>query len=490
MAIALLIVYGLLLSFILLFSVVQLQLTWAYLHKEKHVRMMPPPVFGKRPLVTVQLPLYNERHVVERLIDQVAKMDWPHDRFEVQVLDDSTDETTRLAAERVAHWQAQGIDITLIRRPDRTGFKAGALAYGTERAKGELIAIFDADFLPPTDMLQAVVPWFNDPGIGMVQTCWGHINRDSNLLTRLQAFGLDAHFSVEQVGRNTMGRFINFNGTAGVWRKACITDAGGWRPDTLTEDLDLSYRAQLKGWQFHYLENVVSPAELPAAMNALKTQQYRWNKGAAECVVKNLPSVLRDPALSFSTKVHALFHLMNSTVFVCILGTALLSVPVLLVKQDHPELRMLFNIAIVFTFALLVLVVFYWIAHRKDMPEWRGTLRFLWTFPLFLSVSMGLSLHNAIAVLEGYAGRRTPFLRTPKLGGDKGDKAIRRDGYWRSVISPITVLEGAIAAYAVWGIVIGFRTGDLGLLPYHIMLALGFGLVGWYSVVHSLRTTT
>ncbi|MBZ0206222.1 MAG: glycosyltransferase family 2 protein [Flavobacteriales bacterium] len=488
MAIALLIVYGLLLSFILLFSVVQLQLTWAYLRKRHHVRMMPPPIFGKRPLVTVQLPLYNERHVVERLIDQVAQMDWPRDRFEVQVLDDSTDETTRLAAERVAHWQAQGIDITHVRRPDRTGFKAGALAYGTERAKGELIAVFDADFLPPADLLQAVAPWFNDPRIGMVQTCWGHINRDSNLLTRLQAFGLDAHFSVEQVGRNTMGRFINFNGTAGVWRKACITDAGGWRPDTLTEDLDLSYRAQLKGWQFHYLESVVSPAELPAAMNALKTQQYRWNKGAAECVVKNLPSVLRDPSLSVPTKVHALFHLMNSTVFVCILGTALLSVPVLLVKQSHPELHMLFNLAILFTFALLVLVVFYWIAHRKDMPGWRGTLRFLWTFPLFLSVSMGLSLHNAIAVLEGYAGRRTPFLRTPKLGGSGGGQAIRHDGYWKSAISPVTVLEGAIAAYAVWGIAIGFRTGDLGLLPYHIMLALGFGLVCWYSVAHSLRT--
>lgn len=488
MALFILIVYALLLSFILLFSIVQLQLTIAY-RKQSHtqvpVPLMPP---GLRPIVTIQLPIFNERHVVERLIDQVALMDWPSDRFEVQVLDDSTDETIELAAARVAHWKAQGIDIVHIRRPDRSGFKAGALAYGTERAKGELIAVFDADFMPPTDLLQHVAPWFNDPKMGMVQTRWAHLNRDANLLTELQAFGLDAHFSVEQVGRNALGHFINFNGTAGVWRKSCIADAGGWRPDTLTEDLDLSYRAQLKGWRFQYVETIASPAELPAAMNALKTQQYRWNKGAAECVVKNLPPVLRSKTVPFSTKVHAAFHLMNSTVFVSILGTALLSVPLLLVKQTHPEFRILFNMAVVFTFALLVLVVFYWTAHRERLKGWRGALRFGWTFPVFLSVSMGLSLHNALAVLEGYMGHRTPFLRTPKSGTTTTSGPIVRDAYWKSAISPITVFEGAIAAYAVWGIVIGFRVGDLGLLPYHLMLAFGFGSVFYYSVSHSLRT--
>jgi len=488
MALLILIVYALLLSFILLFSFVQLQLAIAYRKQSRTVTPVPLMLTGQRPIVTVQLPIFNERHVVERLIDQVARMDWPSDRFEVQVLDDSTDGTVDLAAARVQHWKAHGIDIVHIRRPDRSGFKAGALAYGTERAKGELIAVFDADFMPPTDMLQRVVPWFNDPKMGMVQTRWGHLNRGDNLLTELQAFGLDAHFSVEQVGRNALGHFINFNGTAGVWRKTCIIEAGGWRSDTLTEDLDLSYRAQVKGWHFHYVEEVTSPAELPAAMNALKTQQYRWNKGAAECVVKNLPSVLRSKDVPFSTKVHAAFHLMNSTVFVSILGTALLSVPLLLLKQTHPEFRILFNIAVVFTFALLVLIVFYWTAHRERLKGWRGALRFLWTFPVFLAVSMGLSLHNALAVLEGYMGHRTPFLRTPKLGNSAGKKAIARDAYWKSAISPITLLEGAIAAYAVWGIVIGFRVGDLGLLPYHIMLAFGFGMVFYYSVVHSLRT--
>ncbi len=488
MALSILIIYGLLLSFILLFSFVQLQLALAYRKQSRNKIPVPQMPAGQRPIVTVQLPLFNERHVVERLIDQVARMEWPRDRFEVQVLDDSTDGTVELAEGRVNYWKGQGLDIVHVRRPDRSGFKAGALAYGTELAKGELIAVFDADFMPPKDLLEKVVPWFNDPKMGMVQTRWAHLNRGDNLLTELQAFGLDAHFTVEQVGRNGLGHFINFNGTAGVWRKTCITDSGGWRSDTLTEDLDLSYRAQLKGWHFHYVEDIASPAELPAAMNALKTQQYRWNKGAAECVVKNLPSVLRSRSVPFSTKVHAAFHLMNSTVFVSILGTALLSVPLLLVKQTHPEFRILFNIAVVFTFALLVLIVFYWTAHRERLKGWRGALRFFWTFPVFLSVSMGLSLHNAVAVLEGYIGYRTPFLRTPKLGTSAGNRPIARDAYWKSVISPITLLEGAIAAYAVWGIVIGLRVGDLGLLPYHIMLAFGFGLVFYYSVAHSLRT--
>ena len=222
MAIAILVIYAVLLSFILLFSFMQLRLALAYLNKHKYTRMIPPPNFGELPIVTIQLPLYNERHVAERLIDQVAKMDWPHDRLEVQVIDDSTDETVDLAAARIAHWQAEGIDMIHIRRADREGFKAGALAYGLKIAKGEFIAVFDADFMPPTDMLQVISPWFNDPKIGMVQTRWDHLNRNSNLLTELQAFGLDAHFSVEQVGRNGLRHFINFNGTAGVWRKAGI----------------------------------------------------------------------------------------------------------------------------------------------------------------------------------------------------------------------------------------------------------------------------
>jgi len=490
MAIAVLLLYGVFLSFILLFSITQLQLTFTYVRAKRKVAQAAPTLDPLRPipLVTVQLPLYNERYVVERLIDQVALLDWPRDRLEIQVLDDSSDETIALCAARVAHWRAKGLDVVHVQRPDRSGYKAGALAYGTERAKGEFIAVFDADFMPPHDLLQLVVPWFQDEQVGLVQTRWGHLNRGNNLLTRLQAFGLDAHFSVEQSGRNALGCFINFNGTAGVWRKRTIADAGGWQSDTLTEDLDLSYRAQLRGWKFQYLEKVVSPAELPAVMNALKAQQYRWNKGAAECVVKNLPKVLRDRDLSLFTKMHAIFHLMNSTIFISIIATVLLSVPILMIKQDHPEYRVLFDLAVLFTFGLLVLIGFYAVAHKNYKQGWRGAIHFFTLFPLFLGISMGLSLHNAIAVIEGYIGRRTPFVRTPKVGAQNDAAKWTRSTYLKSAITPLLLVEFAIAAYAVFGIVYAVKVSDYGLVPYHLTVAFGFGAVAWYSLVHSLRT--
>lgn len=486
-ALAILAVYGLLLFVILLYSFSQLQLTIGYLRSKELKGAETPELPPICPYVTVQLPVYNEKHVIARLVDQVCRLDWPLDRLEIQLLDDSDDETTAIAAERAAYWRAKGVDIAHIRREQRTGYKAGALAYGVERAKGDFLAVFDADFLPPKDMLAETIPWFEDGKIGVVQTRWGHINTDNNLLTRLQAFGLDAHFTVEQAGRNSLGHFINFNGTAGVWRKTCIEDAGGWKSDTLTEDLDLSYRAQLNGWKFKYMENVVSPAELPSVMNALKTQQYRWNKGAAECVVKNLPKVLRSNKLGLNTKLHAICHLMGSSVFICVLGTALLSVPVLWIKHLFPELRTLFNIAIIFTFALVILAVFYWAAHQDKITDRKSFFRFLWTFPLFLSMSMGLSLHNALAVLEGYIGRKSPFVRTPKTGDLNGDMTIFKGGYWKSVIAPLTILEVLLALYAVSGLVSAFMLKDAGLVPYHLLLALGFGSVAYYSIAHSLR---
>lgn len=489
-AIVILLVYGLFLSFILLYSIAQLQLTFGYLKRKQKEEERTPELPSECPHVTVQLPVYNERHVIERLIDSVCCLDWPLDKLEVQVLDDSTDETVELAQERIRSWRSKGVDITHIQRPDRVGYKAGALAYGLETAKGEFVAVFDADFVPPKDMLAETIPWFNDDGIGVVQTRWGHLNRDSNLLTKLQAFGLDAHFTVEQTGRNSLGHFINFNGTAGVWRKACIEDAGGWNSDTLTEDLDLSYRAQLKGWRFKYLENSVSPAELPSVMNALKTQQYRWNKGAAECVVKNLPKVLRSKHLGVDTKLHAVAHLMGSSIFICILGTALLSVPVLYVKHLLPDLALFFNLAFVFTFALVILALFYWAAHHEKIKDMGTFFRFIWTFPLFLSVSMGLSLHNALAVIEGYIGRKTPFVRTPKMGDRSADGGVFKDGYLKSVIAPMTMLEVMLSLYAVGGLFLAFYLDDAGLVPYHLMLAVGFGAVAYYSIAHSIRTGT
>ena len=486
MAIAILVVYGLLLGFLLLFSLGQLQLALAYLKNKGREPLRPRDVPDPIPVVTVQLPVYNERHVITRMIDSVCSMDWPHDRFQVQVLDDSTDETTALAQEGARVWQQRGVDIDVIRRPDRSGFKAGALAHGLAEAKGEFILILDSDFLPASDLLRRTVPWFSDERLGMVQTRWGHLNRNSNLLTRLQAFGLDAHFSVEQTGRSALGHYINFNGTAGVWRKQAIVDAGGWRPDSLTEDLDLSYRAQLKGWRFEFLEEVESPAELPVRMNALKAQQRRWNKGAAECVRLNLGKVWRAKDLRLATKLHATLHLMNSTVFLFILVLAALSVPLLWVKHAHPELNIVFNVAMLFTLSLIVLLLFYSIAQRARKEI--GILEFLWTFPVFLSMSMGLSLHNAIAVVEGYLGVRSDFVRTPKLGLVGRENERKKDGYLSSALGPLSILEGLLFLYFLWALWLGWKLNDGGLWLFHGMLALGFGLVFFFSVVHAIRT--
>ena len=262
------------------------------------------PVMKVYPKVTVQLPVYNELYVIERLINTVCEFDYPKDLFEIQVLDDSTDETVNIIAAKIKEKLLEGFDIHHVRRPKRVGYKAGALKYGNEIAKGDFIAIFDADFIPSMDFLKKTIPYFHDENIGVVQTRWGHINKDYSLLTRLQAFGLDAHFTIEQSGRSSGDHFINFNGTAGVWRLDCINDAGGWQADTLTEDIDLSYRAQEKGWKFKYLEDFESPAELPVAMSALKSQQYRWTKGAAECSVKNLKLIFNSKNVSSRSKFH------------------------------------------------------------------------------------------------------------------------------------------------------------------------------------------
>jgi cellulose synthase/poly-beta-1,6-N-acetylglucosamine synthase-like glycosyltransferase len=476
-------VYGLCLAFIFCYSLVQLQLTWLYLRARRKAApaSFPPPAGW--PLVTVQLPVYNEKYVVERLIDAVMALDYPQDLLEVQVLDDSTDETRELVAARVAHYQAAGSNIRQLTRPDRQGFKAGALAQALPQARGEFIALFDADFLPRPDFLRQTIPAFSDPAIGVVQTRWGHLNQDYSLLTRLQAFGLNAHFTIEQVGRNFGGHFINFNGTAGVWRKSCIVDAGSWQPDTLTEDLDLSYRAQLRHWKFKYLEQVEAPAELPAAMPAIKSQQFRWTKGAAETTRKNLLAVLAGghPVL---TKVNAVFHLLNSTVFVAVLLAGLLSLPLLLLKRDYPLSAKVFSISFSYAFSLGALLAFYWVSYFQRNPG-RKRLGFLPEFFLFLTITMGLSLHNSIAVLEGYLGIRTPFVRTPKFNLRQGRGSWKGSPYTAHKLPLATWLEGALCLYFLGGLYLGWQLQDYTMLPFHLMLSLGFGLVCFYSVKHS-----
>ncbi|MEJ8800662.1 cellulose synthase family protein [Pontibacter sp. H249] len=480
--------YGLCLAFIFCYSIAQLHLTILYwLHKKRRREQTPSinPATLVWPKVTVQLPLYNERYVAERLIEAITALDYPHEQLQVQILDDSNDETTAIVQEKLKQYPE--LNIQHIRRPNREGFKAGALQYGLQTATGEFIAIFDADFLPAPDFLKSTISRFDNARTGVVQTRWGHLNENYSLLTKLQAFGLNAHFTVEQSGRYSGGHFINFNGTAGVWRKACIEDAGGWQADTLTEDLDLSYRAQLKGWQFIFLEDVEAPAELPAAMGALKSQQFRWTKGAAETARKHLARVLQSE-VPLSTKLHATFHLLNSMVFICVLLTAVLSVPILFIKDNNPQLAILFKLGSVLIFSLMALVAFYWTAlYQQSYHAWKTTKRFIPEFFLFLCISMGLSLHNSMAVAEGLLGIKTPFIRTPKYNLLQTRGTWKKQAYFMQSISPVTVVEGILALYFAAGIVLAFRLGDYGLLPFHVMLMFGFGAVFLYSLSHNRR---
>lgn len=473
-------VYSLSLLYIFLFSLGQLHLTWVYIKskRKKEAEVIYDNSFT--PHVTVQLPVFNEKYVVERLLDAVSKFDYPKDKLEIQVLDDSTDETTDIILKKIESLRPLGLDIKLIHREDRKGFKAGALDEGHKLAKGEFIAIFDADFLPHPDFIKKTIPYFKEKHIGVVQTRWGHINKNYSLLTQLQAFGLDAHFSIEQSARSASNSFINFNGTCGMWRKECVEDAGGWNFDTLTEDLDLSYRAQLKGWKFKYLEEVETPGELPVLMNAIKSQQYRWNKGGAETARKNFKQVLFSK-LSFLNKTHAFFHLFNSSVFVCLLIAAILSVPMLYIKSQHPHLEWIFDLGIVFIMGFLSITLFYWVAAKR-FHEPKPSKSFISLYPRFLMVSMGLSLHNGIAVLEGLFGHKTPFIRTPKFNVTLKGDSWKGNDYVKIKLNAVTIMEGVLCLYFVFGIATGVYLKDMGLMFFHIMLMLGFGGVFYYSV--------
>ena len=478
-------IYLLCLLVILIYSLAQVHLTFLYL-KSKRTKTEIPVLPEKLPKVTIQLPIFNELYVVERLIQKVAEIDYPTNLLEIQVLDDSTDETVEVSRRLVEELSNTGIDIKLVQRPERTGFKAGALAYGLKDAKGEFIAIFDADFLPPKDFLFKTIPYFSDEKIGVVQTKWVHLNKNFNLLTRLLSIALDAHFSIEQKGRNSNGDFMNFNGTAGVWRRECIDTSGGWSADTLTEDLDLSYRAQLKGWKMKYMEEFTSPAELPAFLSAIRSQQYRWNKGGAEVARKNLTTILRSN-LPFHVKFHAFFHLLNTGVFICIFIAAVVSVPVLYFISEEEITRTILTYSGVFFIGFILLSAFFWVSFRqRNTNALTTTVNFLFYFPIFLSFSMGLSLFNTIAVIEGYLGIRSPFVRTPKFNIVGSESNVKENRYVRSKIPIIAIFEGLLAIYfsvAVW---FAWQHGLTPFIPYHLMLAIGFGGVFFYSIKHSV----
>jgi cellulose synthase/poly-beta-1,6-N-acetylglucosamine synthase-like glycosyltransferase len=485
MTIFLLILYIIPLVFIFSYSLVQLSLIINYSSRrpfkvqESADCQLPTEDYPK---VTIQLPIYNERYVVERLIDAVANFDYPKELLEIQILDDSTDETTEIIAQKISKLTSQNIDIQHIRRDSRTGYKAGALAYGLSIAKGEFIAIFDADFIPNKDFLLHTIPHFQDPNVGVVQTRWEHLNKDFSLLTQLQAFGLDAHFTIEQGGRNAAGNFINFNGTAGVWRQKAIEDAGGWQADTITEDLDLSYRSQLKGWKFVYLESVGSPAELPVEMNAIKSQQYRWSKGAAECMVKNIGKLLRSSDFSFSTKLHGFYHLANSATYVFLILTAILSIPILLITSKSGNYFDFFRITAVFQISWVILGIFYWIAFRKTE---KSIFDFGIRFFLFLCFMMGLSVHNSIAVIEGWIGRKTPFVRTPKFNiVEKSDK-WQSNIYLNKRLSTSTWFEILLLIYCLIGLFLQFYLQNYGMTLFYSMMILGLSSIIFYTIKHT-----
>lgn len=477
-------IYLLCLLTILVYSLAQGHLTFLYL-KSKRNKSAIPALPEKLPKVSIQLPIFNELYVVERLIRKVAEIDYPTDLLEIQILDDSTDETLEISKRLVDELSKTGLDIKLVQRPERTGFKAGALAYGLKEAKGEFIAIFDADFLPPKDFLLKTIPYFEDESIGVVQTKWEHLNKNFNLLTRLLSIALDAHFSIEQKGRNSNGDFMNFNGTAGVWRRKCIDTSGGWSADTLTEDLDLSYRAQMKGWKMKYLEEFTSPAEIPAFLSAIRSQQYRWNKGGAEVARKNLTTILHSD-LPFHVKFHALFHLLNTGIFISIFLAAVVSVPVLYFISEGAIARIILTYSAVFFVGFVLLSGFFWVSFRqRNSNAITTTIKFLFYFPIFLSFSMGLSLFNTIAVTEGYLGIRSPFVRTPKFNIVGSESTVKENRYVRSKIPTIAIFEGLLAVYfgvAVW---FAWQHNLIPFIPYHLMLALGFGGVFFYTIKHS-----
>lgn len=395
--------------------------------------------FDELPRVTVQLPMFNEKHVARRVIEHACRIDYPRDRIEIQVLDDSTDETIEIVRETIERMRRAGHNVTLQHRTDRTGYKAGALQEGMKTATGDFIAIFDADFLPPPNILRDTIHYFSDERVGMVQCRWDHLNRDDSLLTRAQAVLLDGHFLIEHTARNRTGRFMSFNGTAGIWRRTAIGDSGGWQHDTLTEDLDLSYRAQLRGWKFVFLPELTSPAELPPEMNSFKAQQHRWTKGGAQTCVKMLPRVLRE-AGDWRVKVEAFFHLTSGFVYVLMLALSLLLGPALIYKlaaDPAPEspwrVGMDFALFIIGTGSALS---FYIVSQRRLERSW---LHIAKTIPALMAIGVGIAFNNAIAAIEGFFSKSGEFVRTPKFGEQISDAngwrqklaGFRFGGIWR-----------------------------------------------------------
>ena len=454
-------------------------LVWLYF-RHKQNRPQPKGRYAEEdlPMVTVQLPLFNEMYVVERLLDATARLDYPQEKLEIQVLDDSNDETQGICRRKVDELTSAGINVQYVHRTDRTGYKAGALEHGLKTAAGELVLVFDADFVPSPEMLRESVHFFTDPQVGMVQARWGHVNRDYSKLTEVEAIMLDGHFVIEHTARQRSGRFFNFNGTAGIWRKETIADAGGWEHDTLTEDMDLSYRAQLRGWQFIYLYDLISPAELPVEMNSFKSQQFRWAKGSIQVARKLLPTILRSD-VSWRIKTEAFFHLCNNFAYPLLLLLSLLLLPNLLVRTSHGWREVLLIDLPLFFGTTMSVISFYIVSQREVHPRtWKERLKYL---PLMLAVGIGLCISQTRAVMEAVLGYETEFVRTPKHGVASKREDWKKKRY-RAIKNFVPLVELFMALYFTATIVVAASFGHFLSMPFLLLFLVGYTYVGALSV--------
>src|SRR5687767_14456537 len=438
----------------------------------------PGPPLNPLPAVTIQLPLYNEMYVADRLIDAVCGVDYPRELLEIQVLDDSTDETRTIAESAVRRFAADGFDIRYIHRADRTGYKAGALEAGLKVARGEFVAIFDADFIPKRDFLTQLMPHFADPKISMVQARWGHINQDYSLLTKIQSILLDGHFVLEHGGRHRAGRFFNFNGTAGMWRREAIADAGGWQHDTLTEDLDLSYRAQLRGWKFIFLPDVVAPAEVPVEMNAFKSQQHRWAKGSIQTCKKLLPRLLQAD-LPLPVKAEAFFHLTANFNYLLMTVLCILIFPSMVIRYEMGFYEMLLIDVPLFFAATMSFCNFYVVCQREIHTDWITRLRYM---PFLISIGIGLRVNNTKAVLEARFDKKTEFTRTPKyrIEGESDEWMTKR---YRQSVTIQPLIELGLGFYFTATVFYALAHGIYGTLPFLVLFQIGFLYTGLLSIV-------
>jgi len=482
-------IYTIALIYVTVFCMMQLHLLYRYFYgrtgantSEQNHRILQ----NEYPFITIQLPIFNEKYVVERLIDNIVHLDYPKDKFEIHVLDDSTDDTLDITRKKVKHYADCGYNIACITRENRTGYKAGALKNAMSLAKGEFIAIFDADFLPKPDFLKLTIPAFKDEKIGVVQTRWEHINQNYSLLTELQALQLNVHFTVEQKGRYKAGYLLQFNGTAGIWRKSCIEEAGGWEADTLTEDLDLSYRAQMKGWKIKFMEDVTAPSELPSEINGLKSQQFRWMKGGAETARKLLPQVWASN-LKWYQKIQATAHLLSSSIFIFVFIMGVFSFPLLflinLLSIDTGKFT-------IFMISLLAIIIVYYVANVgvawPKENKFKMALKFILLFPIFLALSMGLAFHNSLAVIQGLIGKQSAFMRTPKYGVIKKSVQLTKSSYFSKRMDWVSLGEGFLSCYFFVALYIGYKYEMKEFLVLHFLLAFGYLTLFIYAVQSKL----